>query len=136
VDSLSRKPGYMPNCQSTQLNLRSVTQQTRKDRAYDVISKGHVFAVVNRTTPCLLNMDQLQGMVGAVGERAAATHPDGIDASVMEGIEEFGLAGMVVRTITKSRAGCHQQAIRDGRTPPLTASVLAWRLYPSERAVR
>jgi small conductance mechanosensitive channel len=78
-------------------------------------SKGHAFAVVNLTVPYQVTMEQIEGIVGSVGEQAMATYPDVLEATVLEGIEEFGPTGMVVRTITKTKAGCHEQATRDVR---------------------
>lgn len=79
-------------------------------------SKGYVYAVVLVGIASDVETEQAFAVIHATGQQLAALHPQVLEPTQVQGIEEFGDSNVLIRTITRVQPGYHQQMAREFRT--------------------
>ena len=78
-------------------------------------SKEYTYAVVQVGVAYDSNLDQVYGVLKKVGEELKATNSDVLEATNVQGLDNFGESELTIRTITRVKPGRHRQAARQYR---------------------
>ncbi len=70
-------------------------------------SKEYIYAKVEISIPYDSNLDIIYEMLEKVGKQLKMESPDILEATQVEGLEEFGKTSLLIRTITKVKPGKH-----------------------------
>ncbi|OQY49098.1 MAG: hypothetical protein B6242_00180 [Anaerolineaceae bacterium 4572_78] len=89
----------------------------RNGQIGDIInySKGYVFAVVEIGVSDELDMDYVYKILEEAGRRLKDCNEAVLEPTVVEGIESFGESEMIIRTVTKTKPGSHDEVSRELR---------------------
>ena len=78
-------------------------------------SKRYTYAEVEVGVAYDVDLDQVYGVLEAVGQQIRADHPDVLEPMKVLGLDNFGESELTLRTITRVKPGCHLQVARDVR---------------------
>jgi small conductance mechanosensitive channel len=78
-------------------------------------SKGYVYAVVIVNVAEDVDLDRAFAVIEVTGRVLNDANDDMLEATIVQGIEEFGDDVLVLRTLTRVRPGKHQQVARELR---------------------
>jgi small conductance mechanosensitive channel len=90
----------------------------RNGQITDIVnySKGYTFAAVFVTIAYEHNLERAYAVIRATGAELDAASDDVLEATEVQGIEEFEEDAVRVRTVTRVRPGTHLQVARELRT--------------------
>lgn len=78
-------------------------------------SKDFTYSVVEVLVPYGTPLAQVEGLVLAVGEDLNQNNPMVLEVTEFDGIEDFSELGMLIRTNTRVKPGCHLNVEREVR---------------------
>jgi len=78
-------------------------------------SKRYTFAVIEVGVAYESDLDQVYAVLEKLGQQIREDHDDVLEATKVQGLEEFGESELLVRTITRVKPGRHKQVGRELR---------------------
>lgn len=75
-------------------------------------SKEYVYAKVEISVPYDVDLDTIYDIIETVGNKLKRESPDILEATQVDGLEEFGKTSLLIRTITKVKPGKHLELQR------------------------
>jgi len=78
-------------------------------------SKTYTFAVIEVGVAYDTDLDHAYRVLGDAGLKLKETNDEVLEATQIQGLENFGESDLLIRTVTRVKPGCHRQVSRDLR---------------------